>query len=263
MRFAVLVFPGSNCDIDCYKAVEDTIGQPVDYVWHTADDLSAYDAILVPGGFSYGDYLRCGAIARFAPVMEALRREAEAGKFVLGICNGFQILTEARLLPGALIRNRTLKFRCHPADIRVENNRTPFTLDYAPGEVIDIPIAHGEGCYYCDEETLARLKANGQIVFRYAGDNPNGSVDAIAGVCNEAGNVLGMMPHPERAVHRLLGSEDGRRMFTSMLRAFEQRWRSLGDRGGVPAGTTGGAAGGAAVEAGSAGSAGTQGRERA
>ncbi|ALS30005.1 phosphoribosylformylglycinamidine synthase [Paenibacillus sp. 32O-W] len=224
MKFAVLVFPGSNCDIDCYKAVEDTIGQKADYVWHTATDLSGYDAILVPGGFSYGDYLRCGAIARFAPVMNAVREAAEAGKYVLGICNGFQILTEAGLLPGALRRNRNLKFICRQAPLEVVNNRTPFTNQYASGEVIRIPIAHGEGNYYCDEETLERLKANNQIVFRYAnGDNPNGSVYDIAGICNEQGNVVGMMPHPERAVDRLLGSEDGKRMFTSILSAWRER----------------------------------------
>ncbi|GIQ70419.1 phosphoribosylformylglycinamidine synthase subunit PurQ [Xylanibacillus composti] len=222
MRFGVLVFPGSNCDIDCYKAVE-ALGEPVDYVWHTADDLSAYDCIIVPGGFSYGDYLRCGAIARFTNVMGALVKAAEEGKYVLGICNGFQILTEAGLLPGALLRNNSLKFRCHPADLRVENASTPFTREYEAGEVIDIPIAHGEGNYYCDEATLAELKANNQIVFRYAGSNPNGSIDDIAGICNKAGNVLGMMPHPERAVSELLGSVDGKRMFTSILSAWREQ----------------------------------------
>lgn len=174
MKFAVLVFPGSNCDIDCYKAVEDAIGQEVDYVWHTATDLSAYDCILVPGGFSYGDYLRCGAISRFAPVMNEVAKAAEQGKYILGICNGFQILTEAGLLPGALIRNMSLKFRCHDTVLKVTNADTPFTRDYAPGEEIIIPIAHGEGNYYCDEETLASLQANNQIVFTY-GSNPNGS----------------------------------------------------------------------------------------
>ncbi|REK52327.1 MAG: phosphoribosylformylglycinamidine synthase I [Thermobacillus sp.] len=224
MRFAVIVFPGSNCDIDCYKAVEETIGQPVDYVWHTATDLSAYDAIIVPGGFSYGDYLRCGAIARFAPVMNEVRKAAEEGKYVLGICNGFQILTEAGLLPGVLLRNRDLKFRCHPALLEVVNNETPFTRDYAKGEIVNIPIAHGEGNYYCDEETLAKLEANGQVVFRYkAGENPNGSVSDIAGICNEGRNVVGMMPHPERAVSELLGSSDGKRMFTSVLSAWRER----------------------------------------
>lgn len=223
MKFAVLVFPGSNCDIDCYKAVEDTVGQPVEYVWHTETDLSKYDCILVPGGFSYGDYLRCGAIARFAPVMNALVKAAEEGKFILGICNGFQILLEAGLLPGAMLRNESLKFRCHSSALRVETTRTAFTGDYNFGEIIDIPIAHGEGNYYCDEATLAELKANDQIVFRYHGENPNGSVDDIAGICNKAGNVVGMMPHPERATSLLLGSEDGRRMFTSVLNAWREK----------------------------------------
>ncbi|WP_135557393.1 phosphoribosylformylglycinamidine synthase subunit PurQ [Paenibacillus cymbidii] len=223
MNFAVLVFPGSNCDIDCYKAVETTIGEPVEYVWHTSTDLSKFDCILVPGGFSYGDYLRCGAIARFAPVMNEVVKAAAAGKFVLGICNGFQILLESGLLPGAMLRNKTLKFRCHSTLLRVENNRTAFTSGYKLGETIDIPIAHGEGNYYCDETTLAKLKANDQIVFRYAGSNPNGSVDDIAGICNERGNVVGMMPHPERAVHQLLGSEDGKRMFTSILNTWREQ----------------------------------------
>lgn len=223
MKFAVLVFPGSNCDIDCYKAVEDSLGEPVDYVWHTATDLSAYDCILVPGGFSYGDYLRCGAISRFAPVMAEVAKAAEQGKFVLGICNGFQILTEAGLLPGALRRNISMKFRCHDTVLKVVNNTTPFTIDYAKDEEIVIPIAHGEGNYYCDEETLAELKANNQIVFTYS-DNPNGSVADIAGVSNVAGNVVGMMPHPERAANSLLGSEDGKRMFTSILTSWRDRY---------------------------------------
>ncbi|KUP23160.1 phosphoribosylformylglycinamidine synthase subunit PurQ [Paenibacillus sp. DMB5] len=223
MKFAVLVFPGSNCDIDCYKAVEESLGQPVDYVWHTATDLSAYDCILVPGGFSYGDYLRCGAISRFAPVMAEVAKAAEQGKFVLGICNGFQILTEAGLLPGALRRNMSMKFRCHDTVLKVVNNTTPFTVDYAKDEEIVIPIAHGEGNYYCDEETLASLQANNQIVFTYS-DNPNGSVADIAGISNVAGNVVGMMPHPERAVSSLLGSEDGKRMFTSILKTWRERY---------------------------------------
>jgi phosphoribosylformylglycinamidine synthase len=223
MKFAVLVFPGSNCDIDCYKAVEDSLGEPVDYVWHTATDLSAYDCILVPGGFSYGDYLRCGAISRFAPVMAEVAKAAEQGKFVLGICNGFQILTEAGLLPGALRRNMSMKFRCHDTVLKVVNNTTPFTIDYAKDEEIVIPIAHGEGNYYCDEETLAELRANNQIVFTYS-DNPNGSVADIAGVSNVKGNVVGMMPHPERAANSLLGSEDGKRMFTSILTTWRDRY---------------------------------------
>ncbi|ASA25586.1 phosphoribosylformylglycinamidine synthase subunit PurQ [Paenibacillus donghaensis] len=223
MKFAVLVFPGSNCDIDCYKAVEDTLGEPVDYVWHTATDLSAYDCILVPGGFSYGDYLRCGAISQFAPVMAEVAKAAEQGKFVLGICNGFQILTEAGLLPGALLRNNSMKFRCHDTVLKVVNNETPFTIDYAKDEEIIIPIAHGEGNYYCDEATLAELQANNQIVFTYS-DNPNGSVADIAGVSNVQGNVVGMMPHPERAANALLGSEDGKRMFTSILKTWRERY---------------------------------------
>lgn len=223
MKFAVLVFPGSNCDIDCYKAVEESLGESVDYVWHTATDLSAYDCILVPGGFSYGDYLRCGAISRFAPVMAEVAKAAEQGKFVLGICNGFQILTEAGLLPGALRRNMSMKFRCHDTVLKVVNNTTPFTVDYAKDEEIVIPIAHGEGNYYCDEETLASLQANNQIVFTYS-DNPNGSVADIAGISNVAGNVVGMMPHPERAVSSLLGSEDGKRMFTSILKTWRERY---------------------------------------
>lgn len=224
MKFAVIVFPGSNCDIDCYKAVEDTVGQKVDFVWHTATDLSGYDAILVPGGFSYGDYLRCGAIARFAPVMNEVIKAAEQGKFVLGICNGFQILTEAGLLPGVLRRNENLKFRCHSTLLEVVNNNTAFTNQYNEGEIIDIPIAHGEGNYYCDDETLAKLQSNNQIVFRYkAGANPNGSLDDIAGISNERGNVVGMMPHPERAIDEILGSADGKRMFTSILNAWREQ----------------------------------------
>lgn len=229
MKFAVLVFPGSNCDIDCYKAVEDTIGEPVDYVWHTATDLSAYDCILVPGGFSYGDYLRCGAISRFAPVMAEVAKAAEEGKYILGICNGFQILTEAGLLPGTLRRNMSLKFRCHDTVLRVENNKNPFTTGYIPGQEIKIPIAHGEGNYYCDEATHAKLKENNQIIFRYVG-NPNGSIDDIAGISNEQGNVVGMMPHPERAVDSLLGSEDGKLMFTSILKAWRDRHESASVR---------------------------------
>ncbi|WP_199617715.1 phosphoribosylformylglycinamidine synthase subunit PurQ [Paenibacillus alkalitolerans] len=223
MQTAVIVFPGSNCDIDCYKAVEQTIRQPVEYVWHTSSDLSKYDLILVPGGFSYGDYLRAGAIARFAPAMEEVRKAAEEGRYVLGICNGFQILLESGLLPGAMRRNNSLKFRCSQATLRVERSDTPFTSGYSAGEKISIPIAHGEGNYYCDDETLKRLESNRQIVFRYDGWNPNGSVSDIAGIVNERGNVLGMMPHPERAVDVLLGSEDGKRMFTSVLEAWRER----------------------------------------
>lgn len=222
MKVAVLVFPGSNCDMDCVHAVQDTMGIEADRVWHTATDLAGYDLIIVPGGFSYGDYLRCGAIARFAPVMKAVEQAAREGVYVLGICNGFQILTEAGLLPGTLRRNVGLQFRCHAAPIRVARRDTPFTAEYGEGEVVNIPIAHGEGNYYCDEETLRRLKERGQIVFTYE-DNPNGSIEDIAGICNEAGNVLGMMPHPERAVSAWLGSGDGSRMFTSILNAWREK----------------------------------------
>ncbi|WP_028544363.1 phosphoribosylformylglycinamidine synthase subunit PurQ [Paenibacillus taiwanensis] len=223
MKVAVLVFPGSNCDWDCVHAAEETLeGATVERVWHTTSDLTGYDLIIVPGGFSYGDYLRSGAIARFAPVMSAVAKAAEDGVFVLGICNGFQILTEAGLLPGALRRNAGLKFRCHYSNLRVTNNSTAFTSGYEANEVIDIPIAHGEGNYYCDDETLAQLKRNNQIVFTYE-SNPNGSIEDIAGIMNTSGNVLGMMPHPERAVSDLLGSKDGVRMFASIMKAWRER----------------------------------------
>lgn len=223
MNFAVIVFPGSNCDVDMYRAIEDCLGQPVEYVWHTDQDLAKYDVILLPGGFSYGDYLRPGAIASLAPAMEQVKALADQGKLILGICNGFQVLTEAGLLPGALRRNISLKFRCEMVDLQVENNQTPFTMDYTQGEWIRIPIAHGDGNYFCDESTLRQLETKQQIVFRYAGHNPNGSVAEIAGIINEKGNVLGMMPHPERAVHEWLGSADGKRMFTSILKYWRER----------------------------------------
>ncbi|MGC5326193.1 phosphoribosylformylglycinamidine synthase subunit PurQ [Brevibacillus sp. SYSU BS000544] len=223
MRVAVIVFPGSNADVDMFNAVEDIMGAPVDYVWHSTTDLSAYDIILLPGGFSYGDYLRCGAVARFSPVMEQVVKAAAEGKLVMGVCNGFQILVEAGLLPGALLRNTSLKYICKMVNLRVENNQTAFTSDYGKEEVIEIPIAHGEGNYYCDEETLAKLKQNGQIVFTYDGHNPNGSISNIAGIMNEQGNVLGMMPHPERAVHKWMSSDDGKRIFTSILTTWRER----------------------------------------
>jgi phosphoribosylformylglycinamidine synthase I len=221
MKAGVIVFPGSNCDRDAYYALRDVLGYAVDYLWHDeARDLGDYGLVVVPGGFSYGDYLRPGAIARFARVMDSLRAYAERGGRVLGVCNGFQILCEAGLLPGALTRNLGLKFRCMPVHIRVENANTPFTRRYRQGEVLRIPIAHGDGRYVCDEATLQQLRANGQIIFRYcsptgeldAAYNPNGSVDHIAGVANAQFNVLGMMPHPERACELLLGSDDGRRL---------------------------------------------------
>ncbi|MCY0875721.1 MAG: phosphoribosylformylglycinamidine synthase subunit PurQ [Firmicutes bacterium] len=218
MNTAVLQFPGSNCDEDAVKAITQTTGKPAELVWHTAEDLSAFDLIIVPGGFSYGDYLRSGAIARFSPAMSAVREAAERGAYVLGICNGFQILTEAGLLPGALRRNESLQYRCAIVPLTVVRADTPFTSGYTTGEEIYIPIAHGDGNYYVDDATLALMEQRGQILFRYAKEhNPNGSVDDIAGVMNERGNVLGMMPHPERAMHEWLGSADGARLFASIL----------------------------------------------
>ena len=223
MKFAVIVFPGSNCDIDMYHAIKDEIGEEVEYVWHDADNLEDYDAILLPGGFSYGDYLRCGSIARFSNVMGEVVKAAEAGKPVLGVCNGFQILLEAGLLPGALLRNDGLKFICRTLPLKVENNNTMFTGGYESGEIMNIPVAHGEGNYYCDQETLEELKTNNQIVFTYAGSNPNGSLADIAGITNKAGNVLGMMPHPERAMDELLGSADGRKLFQSIVKHWREQ----------------------------------------
>lgn len=222
MKFAVLVFPGSNCDIDMYHAIKDELGEEVEFVWHSETDLSSFDGILVPGGFSYGDYLRCGAMANQSNIMSEVKKAAEAGKPVLGVCNGFQILTEAGLLPGALLRNKNLKFMCRPVQLKVENNQTFFTSQYEQGEVITIPIAHGEGNYYCDEETLQKLKENNQIVFTYSGENPNGSLEDIAGIINERGNVLGMMPHPERAVDALVGGADGLRLFKSIVKQWRE-----------------------------------------
>lgn len=224
MKFAVLVFPGSNCDLDMYHAIKDELGEEAEYVWHDATDLSGYDGILLPGGFSYGDYLRCGAIARFSNVMAEVVKAAEAGKPVLGVCNGFQILTEAGLLPGALLRNKDLKFICRTVDLKVVNNNTLFTNQYNQDQVIQIPIAHGEGNYYCDEQTLQNLKDNNQIVFTYEGENPNGSLENIAGIINEKGNVLGMMPHPERAVNELIGGADGLALFKSIVKQWRESY---------------------------------------
>lgn len=221
MKFAVIVFPGSNCDVDMYHAIKDALDEEVEYVWHDATSLEGFDGVLLPGGFSYGDYLRSGAIARFSNVMKEVVKAAEAGKPVLGVCNGFQILLEAGLLPGAMRRNEKLKFMCRPVELQVENNTTMFTSQYQAGEIITIPIAHGEGNYYCDEQTLARLQENNQIAFTYHGTNPNGSIMDIAGITNERGNVLGMMPHPERAVEELVGSADGRKLFQSIVK----NWR--------------------------------------
>jgi len=225
MRFCVVVFPGSNCDADCYDVTQRLLGQPTQFIWHREKALPDCDVVIVPGGFSYGDYLRAGAIARFSPIMEAVSAFAHQGGYVLGICNGFQILVEAGLLPGALLRNRSMKFICQWTTLRVESTETPFTADYRPQQVISLPIAHNDGNYYIDPEGLAALKAKKQIVMRYATEtgeiteraNPNGSLDNIAGICNEAGNVLGMMPHPERAADPILGVPNGITLFRSLL----------------------------------------------
>ena len=218
MRCAVIVFPGSNCDFDLYKAANYIEGIQAEYVWYTSESLDGFDAVLVPGGFSYGDALRAGALAARAPILKALQRAADAGTRVLGICNGFQILTECGLLPGALLRNSGLRFICKTVNLEVSNTATPFTSGYAgrTSTHVRFAIAHGEGNYTCDSDTLQKLEDNGQIVFRYSGDNPNGSVANIAGITNEAGNVLGMMPHPERAMADWMGSTDGRILFESM-----------------------------------------------
>ena len=229
MRFAVLVFPGTWSDRDWLHVLTNVLGQDADLVWHREDDLSRYDAIVLPGGFSYGDYLRCGAIARFSPVMEAVKREAARGKLVLGSCNGFQILCEAGLLPGALMRNDSTQFRCQDVHLRVESTNTPFTNAAARGDVLRIPIAHGEGNYYADEATLARLNAEDRVVLRYCtpeGEttpdaNPNGSLQNIAGIVNEERNVFGLMPHPERVSEALMGGTDGLVILRSMLAAAQ------------------------------------------
>jgi phosphoribosylformylglycinamidine synthase len=228
MNFAVLQFPGSNCDQDVVHVLRNVLGHSARLLWHKEASLGETDAVIVPGGFSYGDYLRTGAIARFSPVMEAVQRFAADGGLVLGICNGFQILCEAGLLPGALIRNRSLQFRCEHIFLKTVTPDSPFTNRIAPDKLLRLPIAHGEGCYFADEETLASLKANNQILWRYVdaggepteGANPNGSLDSIAGVCNETRNVAGLMPHPERASEPVLGSTDGRLIFESMIHAL-------------------------------------------
>ncbi|MDJ0554790.1 MAG: phosphoribosylformylglycinamidine synthase subunit PurQ [Microcoleaceae cyanobacterium MO_207.B10] len=227
MKFGIIVFPGSNCDRDVAWVTQGLLGQPTRMVWHQEEDISDVDVVVVPGGFSYGDYLRCGAIARFSPVMGATIAHAQQGKLVLGICNGFQILTEMRLLPGALVRNQNLNFICEQIPVKVENSDTAWTSGYAAKEVIRLPIAHGEGRYYADPETLAQLEDNHQILFRYCtengevspGANLNGSFNNIAGICNRQGNVLGMMPHPERASDPMLGNTDGIKLFKGLLMA--------------------------------------------
>ncbi|MGK7919061.1 MAG: phosphoribosylformylglycinamidine synthase subunit PurQ [Trichodesmium sp.] len=225
MKFGIIVFPGSNCDRDVAWVTQGLLEQPTRMIWHQEEDISDIDVIVIPGGFSYGDYLRCGAIARFSPVMKATITHAQQGKLVLGICNGFQILTEIGLLPGALVRNQKLNFICNQIPLKVENPDTPWTSAYTKGEVIRLPIAHGEGHYYADADTLAELENNGQILFRYCQENgeinqtanPNGSLKNIAGICNRQGNVLGMMPHPERASDPILGNTDGIKLFKGLL----------------------------------------------
>ncbi len=228
MKFGVIVFPGSNCDHDAYHVISKHVGQPVEFIWHKQTDLSSFDAVIVPGGFSYGDYLRCGALAKFSPVMSAVKDFADQGKFVFGICNGFQILCEAGLLPGALLRNKNLHFICKHVNLKVENKQTPFTTEISANEILSIPIAHAEGNYVCDDETFQQLEKNNQIVFRYCDENgevtdkanPNGARSNIAGICNENRNVLGMMPHPERACEGLLGSNDGKSIFRSLSKSI-------------------------------------------
>ncbi|MBW3630108.1 MAG: phosphoribosylformylglycinamidine synthase subunit PurQ [Gemmatimonadetes bacterium] len=224
MKVGVITFPGSNCDYDCYKAAQEVLEGETIFLWHKEHDLRGVDAVFLPGGFSYGDYLRAGAIAQLSPIMNEVRQFAAAGGPVIGICNGFQILCEAGMLPGALIRNRSLRFISRPVHIRVEQSRPPFTSEYGAGRVLRVPIAHGEGCYIADEPVLDALEAEGRVLFRYCtpdgevteAANPNGSARNIAGIVNEAGNVLGMMPHPERAVEPLLGSADGAPLFESL-----------------------------------------------
>jgi len=219
MTVGVVVFPGSNCDHDAWYAFTNNLGRKSEFIWHDSASLGNVDAIVLPGGFSYGDYLRCGAIAKFSPVMKAVRRFAQDGGLVLGVCNGFQILVESGLLPGALVRNRGLRFRCHSVALRVETTNSPFTSALQKDQVLNLPIAHGEGCYYADERTLDELEADDRVAFRYC-DNPNGSLRDIAGVLNKERNVMGMMPHPERAADPLMGSTDGLGILSSMVSAF-------------------------------------------
>ena len=225
MKAAVIVFPGSNCDTDCFHVLRDVMKTPVEFVWHKEATLPETDLVVLPGGFSYGDYLRTGAIARFSPAMEAVQKHAAEGRYVIGICNGFQILLEAGLLPGAMLRNKTLSFICKPIWLRTENTHTAFTRNLKKGQTLQIPIAHGEGNYFCEDQTLKRIQDNEQIIFRYSSEkgevkedfNPNGSRDNIAGIVNEQGNVLGMMPHPERASEEILSGVNGKKIWESLL----------------------------------------------
>ena len=238
MHFAILVFPGTNCERDTLHVVTDVLGESGALVWHEATDLSAFDAVIIPGGFAHGDYLRSGAVARFSPVMDSVAEFAANGKLVLGICNGFQILCEAGLLPGALRRNYNSHFICRDAHVRVESNRNPFLHLTNVGDILRMPVRHGEGCYTVDEATLADMERAGQVVLRYVNRrgqlddaaNPNGSVSNIAGVCNERGNVMGLMPHPEAASELLLGSADGLRLFEGMTRELDPTRARTADR---------------------------------
>ena len=219
MKFGVVVFPGSNCDHDALWAVSQNLGAEAEFIWHDSHKLPAVDAVILPGGFSYGDYLRCGAIAKFSPVMTAVKKFAADGGLVAGICNGFQILTEAGMLPGALIRNKGQKFVCRPVELEIATANSPFTNAGHKGDHVTFPVAHGEGCYIADEQTLNQLEAEDRVLFRYI-DNPNGSMRNIAGICNAGRNVLGMMPHPERVTEPLMGSSEGLVVFRSMISAF-------------------------------------------
>jgi len=219
MKFGVVIFPGSNCDHDCYYAIKTVTGKPVEFIWHQDTSVKGFDAVILPGGFSYGDYLRTGALAKFSPVMQAVREFADKGGLVIGICNGFQILTETGLLPGALMRNNNMKYICRFLQIRAETTDTPFTNQLKKGQVLNVPIGHGEGNYFADEDTLKEIEANGQVAFRYL-NNPNGSIHDIAGIVNKGRNVLGMMPHPDRSSEQVLGSTDGKLIFESMVNAL-------------------------------------------
>lgn len=219
MKFGVVIFPGSNCDHDCYYVIESVLHKPVEFIWHGDSSLEGVDAVILPGGFAYGDYLRTGALAKFAPVMRSISEFAAKGGLVIGICNGFQILCEAGLLPGALLRNVGLKYVCKFLDLRTETTNTPFTNALSKGQLLHIPIGHGEGNYFADAETLKRIEDKDQVVFRYT-ENPNGSIHDIAGIVNEGRNVLGMMPHPDRSSESILGSADGRLIFESMVNAL-------------------------------------------
>jgi phosphoribosylformylglycinamidine synthase subunit PurQ / glutaminase len=231
MKFAVIQFPGSNCDQDCIAALNGMPGLRAEYVWHKETSVDGFDAIVLPGGFSYGDYLRCGAIARFSPIMPSVVREARNGRLVIGICNGFQILCEIGLLPGALVRNRSLHFVCQMVTTRVEVPDSPFTHGCAQGALLRLPVAHGEGCFFADAATLRELNERRQVILRYAtpdgrldsAANPNGSIENIAGICNREGNVFGLMPHPDRACELRLGSADGAKMFQSMMETIEAK----------------------------------------